>query len=417
CRSVTGALRHNGFAPAPTCSPSIGLCYYSDSSDTQRTPPRFPGFPSGVGDHTITVDPASAGDQRPATSEASNVSDDFRRWMSKLQQFLSQAVPIKPFLSHVVPIKRDMSHLAIACPPDQRCIDWASQHLGLITRSVATDLGMSRRSIDRRLSSGKWIGLRPGVYALAGSTRSWRQTLLGTCLWAGDGAAASHRSAAALWGMVGQEEGPIEITSPRRLRGNEVTIRQCALPRSALTRLDGIPVTSSHRTILDLAGVLDADVLEEIVDDTLARRLISVPRLKLELQNAPATRKGVKELRRIVDGRSDGQRPSQSNFETRLMRVLRAAKLPLPIRQFEIRIPGHPVIRPDLCYPEYRVIIEADSYRWHSSKSAWERDVTRYNFLAAHGWLVVRIAWQQLHDRPREVVETIRIAIGRARLL
>lgn len=74
CRSVTGALRHNGFAPAPTCSPSIGLCYYSDSSDTQRTPPRFPGFPSGVGDHTITVDL-----RRPAISEVSTVSDDFRR--------------------------------------------------------------------------------------------------------------------------------------------------------------------------------------------------------------------------------------------------------------------------------------------------------------------------------------------------
>ncbi|MFN2593391.1 MAG: DUF559 domain-containing protein [Actinomycetota bacterium] len=286
---------------------------------------------------------------------------------------------------------------------------------GVISRDVAVNLGMSERAIDRRLSAGRWTRQLPGIYLPAGVEPTWRGDLFAACLWGGD-AVASHRSAGTLWEFARFDEGPIEIISSRRLRSALATVHQCQLPASSITKIDGIPVTTAHRTAVDIASVLGRNELEEVLDDALARRLISIPRLEMELRSAGATKSGGKHLREFIRSRSNGERQAESLFETRLFRVLDEAGLPRPVRQFDVIEDGSWLARPDFCYPENKLIIEADSYRWHSSKVAWDRDVTRYNLLAAHGWLVIRVTWRQLHRRPLEVVESVEAALGRRRL-
>jgi len=54
------------------------------------------------------------------------------------------------------------------------------------------------------------------VYRLPGAPRTWLQSLMRVCLWAGDDAVASHLAAAALWGFDGFGEGPLEITASKK---------------------------------------------------------------------------------------------------------------------------------------------------------------------------------------------------------
>src|SRR3954467_6263984 len=54
-----------------------------------------------------------------------------------------------------------------------------------------------------------------GVYLISGSVATWEQRLLAAVMATGHGAAASRRSAAALWRLPGFRRGPIEVTQAR----------------------------------------------------------------------------------------------------------------------------------------------------------------------------------------------------------
>ncbi len=121
-------------------------------------------------------------------------------------------------------------------------------------------------------------------------------------------------------------------------------------------------------------------------------------------------RRGIGVLRKLLHERSDDGQPTQSRFETRLNRLLLGGGLPA-LRQFTIWDGGVFVARVDFCYPEVKVIVEADSYRWHSSKRAWERDIERRNQLTDLGWQIVHITWDDLTRRPQATLARIRALV------
>jgi len=271
------------------------------------------------------------------------------------------------------------------------------------------DCGFSRKTIDRRLAAGAWERLYPGVYRLAGVPATWRQALFAACLAWGLGAVVSHRAAAALWGFLGFEP-PIELSVPRQRRRAHTHLvhRPMSLPDVDVITVDAIPVTTPARTLIDIAGCVDADVLEEALDDALRRRLVSVARLRWRLRDlGPAGRRGARVLGDLLDARAGVARVPESGFETRLLRVLRAAGLPTPVVQHRIG-----AYRVDFAYPYARVAIEADGFRWHSTRLQWDRDRTRRNALTTMGWTVIHVTWVQLRDRPADVIEAVRALTG-----
>jgi very-short-patch-repair endonuclease len=173
-----------------------------------------------------------------------------------------------------------------------------------------------------------------------------------------------------------------------------------------IRHIDGIPVTTPERTIIDLAAVEDPDRLEDALDSALRRRLTTVRRLQLRMR-AESGRKGVGKLRRLLDERDGAGRPSESRFETRLNRLLLTHGLP-PTRQFKIWNGGDFVARVDFCFVEARLIIEADGYQWHSSRRAWQRDRERRNELTALGWQVIQVTWDDVTRNADRTVERIR---------
>ncbi|MGI8521001.1 MAG: hypothetical protein ACR2MC_10460 [Actinomycetota bacterium] len=155
---------------------------------------------------------------------------------------------------------------------------------GLITRMQAIHAGLSERQIDHRLATGIWRPAHPGVYMAIECSNDWRQRAMAACLWAGGGAAVSHRSAGLVWGLDGIVTSLVEITTPRALSHPRVVIhRSRLLTRDHVTRVGGIPVTSPTRTLLNLSAVVPPQRLEVALDDALRRGLTSIVRLELEI--------------------------------------------------------------------------------------------------------------------------------------
>lgn len=282
----------------------------------------------------------------------------------------------------------------------------ASQH-GVVTRTEALSLGLTPSAIDRRCRKGVLRRLHDGVYAHAAVPAGLRQTLLAICRWAGGGTAASHRSAAHLWRFDGYDDSILEISGPRRLRSSKVISHvTIPIPIEDMRQVEGIPVTSPERTLVELAAVEGPDRLEDALDTALRRRLTTVRRMQLRVR-AEGGRKGIGKLRKLLAERDGEGRPSESRFETRLHRVLDDHGLP-PTRQFTIWNGGDFVARVDFCFVEAKLIVEADGYQWHSSRRAWQRDRERRNELTEMGWRVIQLTWDDVTRHAARTVERLR---------
>src|SRR3954451_5928458 len=151
----------------------------------------------------------------------------------------------------------------------------ARQH-GIVTRRQLLALGFGRRSIEHRVARGRLFPVSLGVYAVGWPALNQRRRWMAAILAGGEGAALSHRSAAALWG-IGEEGEWIEISVRRRCELRRPGIRfrgRPSLGPGDIVVRDDIPLPSPSQTLVDLATELDAVVLERAVNDADKRNLI-----------------------------------------------------------------------------------------------------------------------------------------------
>ena len=81
-----------------------------------------------------------------------------------------------------------------------------------------------------------------------------------------------------------------------------------------------------------------------------------------------------------------------------MAQLIRRAGLPPPQPQFRVLDGGRFVGRFDFAYPDAKLIIEVDGYRWHSGNQAWQRDRKRDNVLNRLGWTILRFTAEDLKD-------------------
>jgi very-short-patch-repair endonuclease len=205
---------------------------------------------------------------------------------------------------------------------------------------------------------------------------------------------ASHLSAAAFYGWkVLEQPGVPQVVVPRdrkvrSARGVFVRYRDVA-PEEV--RRPG--VTEPIRTVLDCARDLFWDAALAVADSALRSDLVDPQRLV----EAAATLKGPgsAQARRVAaaaDARAHGP------FES----ALRAICLDVPglrvVPQQEVQLRGR-TIHPDLVCEEHRLIIEADSFEWHSSSSALLSDCERYTLAAVADWRVARFGYTHVRTQ------------------
>jgi hypothetical protein len=179
--------------------------------------------------------------------------------------------------------------------------------------------------------------------------------------------------------------------------------------------VDALSVTTPTRTLADLCGVLGRDDVEPALDDALRRGLTSLPRLRWASERLGGRgRTGARLFAEILGERQPGSTPPASRLESRVGILLRKAGLPEPVPQWEIRDGGKLVARVDFAHPEAMVAIEADGYRHHSGRVAWQRDRVRRNALTIRGWHVLHVTWEDLTSRPKDVASLVRAALEKA---
>jgi very-short-patch-repair endonuclease len=66
----------------------------------------------------------------------------------------------------------------------------------------------------------------------------------------------------------------------------------------------------------------------------------------------------------------------------------------------------------DFAYPDRRIAIEVDGYRWHAGRRRWERDLARRNALTALGWRVLHVTAADIEQRPGDMLAIVRAALG-----
>jgi hypothetical protein len=297
---------------------------------------------------------------------------------------------------------------------DEQIAAIAVGQFGVFSRAQATSLGISKDVIRHRVHVGRWIQVTPYVFRLAGAPLSWRRSLMEACLAWGDGAVVSHRSAAALLHLEGFGPGPVELTVARvRQRNAPGVIHRNALPAVDVTCVEGIPITTSARTLIDIATVSPRDVTEGALDDALRRGLVSIVHLRWRLDELGA-RPGVVIMRSFLDARDSRPSVPGSGFERKVLRILKKPGLPEPVLQHRIRDGGRLVAIADFAYPDLRLAIEADGYRWHSGRARWQRDRRRSNELTLLGWRIIHVTWEDIRDRREAVTDSILEAMALA---
>ena len=290
----------------------------------------------------------------------------------------------------------------------------AGEQHGLVTRAQATALGLTAPGLQRRVGSGAWERVQPGVFALRGTPDTTERALLAATLAAGGVAGVSHRAAAERWGQKRQQAAPREISSTRErgLRLAGVTVhRSRDLHPDHITTVDGLPVTTAVRTLVDLGQVEPWFVVRDFFEHLIARQTTTVPAAHAALLlHSRRGRSGCGALRRVLDERALLDRPTESVLEAAFADLCRRAGLPRASYQYRLRLGGRERWV-DFAYPDLKIAIEVDGFEHHATVTGFADDRVRGNDLALAGWTVLHFTWAQVIHRPGYVVSVVRRAL------
>jgi very-short-patch-repair endonuclease len=250
--------------------------------------------------------------------------------------------------------------------------------------------------------------VHPGVYRVGHLAPNVEARYLAAVLACGEGAVLSGMPAAWTYRLVKGAPPAPEVTSVkhRRLAG-ATTRRARRLDPRDVTVHRAIPITTVPRTLVDLAAGLDLDALARACHE--AQVLYSV---KAAAVDAVLARRrpppGAANLREIFHGEA---RVTLSRLEREFLAVLREAGLPPP--QTNRSVGGRYV---DCRWPELRLTVELDSYRYHHTRHAWEQDRRRDREARARGDEFRRFTYSDVVEDRRLMLAELRQLLSAASL-
>lgn len=285
------------------------------------------------------------------------------------------------------------------------------QH-GVFTRSQAPASGVKSRTIDTRVANGTYERLHPHVLGISGSAATWHRSVVADVLSAGPLSAASHRTAAYLWELTSSRPAKTEVTSRRHLRVRKrdfVVHESKDLIESDIAILDGVPVTTAIRTVVDLGASAPLGTVARCLDAGLRIKLFTLADVQRFIGRvAKPGRSGVGTIRPLIEERLTWQGLTESTLEDLFRSIVVRAGLPMPESQFEVHeTSGRFVGRFDFAFRRRRVLIELDSERWHMDPESFRRDREKQNRAHESGWTVYRFTWHQLKQEPDQVISTL----------
>lgn len=184
----------------------------------------------------------------------------------------------------------------------------------------------------------------------------------------------------------------------RKVKGLKTT-RTRTLDRRDATKVNGIPVTTVPRTLVDLAAVLTEDELARACHEAGVKYRTTPKQVEAVLERRPNT-KGATKLRRVMTGEV---KVSLSKLEKRFLERLEAEDLPLP----ETNRPAGGR-RVDCRWPDKGVTVELDGFRFHNSRHAWRQGLKREREARKRGDEFRRYDYEDVFVHPEEMLDELR---------
>ena len=282
----------------------------------------------------------------------------------------------------------------------------AARTHGVVTRKELLHAGVTPGEIKQRLGTGALIREYRGVFRVGHRAPSLEAEYLAAVRACGEGALLCGRAAAFLYGILrGRPPGP-EALSTRRLRLAGVkTVRTRGIDARDCTLYRAIPITTVPRTIVDLAAELTTDDLARACHEAAVRYRVRPEAIEAVLARRPNS-PGAAKLRRVLRG---DVRVTLSKLESRFLELLGQQQLPLP--DTNRPVDGR---RIDCRWPEHRLTVELDGYRFHSSRHAWENDRRREREARARGDEFRRYTYGDVFEEPRLMLAELRALLSAA---
>jgi hypothetical protein len=269
----------------------------------------------------------------------------------------------------------------------------ASEHCGLIRASDLAAAGINRNVVTDRARIGVLTSVQPHVWLFGKGLPTFEQQCR-AAVWTSDGTLGGL--SALVWHNVlrnpHQELQPtivLERASRPVIRSAKI-VRSSEFVRGDRCTHNGLSVTSIPRTLLDSAADLSTDELERVLDDALLAGKTTVSDVSHRLDQARYL-PNVRDLRALVKDRIPNHRITRSPAEQRIKRVVLALDVPAPKFNYRMRTLNGRSVELDLAWPEYRVGLNVDGFRWHGGRIDWKRDLQRDHQIALLGWNVQRI--------------------------
>jgi Protein of unknown function (DUF559) len=338
---------------------------------------------------------------------------------------------------------------------DERIVDIVSRQHGVISRRQLQAAGLSSTGIGHRVRRRRLFPVLHGVYALGPHVDLWGRrhaavlsvggrfttgpprgetniTTVGSASArdtgrVGDAAtsdrsgpaasdsvagprirvALSHWSVLHLHGLIerppsrfhvtvegtgGRPHAAVHIHRARTLRAADVEI------------LDGLPVTTAARTILDAGLGASVAQVQRLIREAEYRQLLEVGAIADVVRRNPFH--PANRLVRVADPHTAEARLIQTPIEDRMAAIVDRLPIGRPETQFALTGRSGRPYRADFAWPDLQLIVETDGRSAHDRSSSFQSDRDRDADLAAVGWLTLRFTSLQ-RDDPARAAATI----------
>jgi hypothetical protein len=282
------------------------------------------------------------------------------------------------------------------------------QH-GVISRRQAHAAGITDRQIERRLHSGRWDRVLPGVYVSADAHLTWFAWAHAFVQAAGRSATVVADSAAALRGSTPQRL-PITVAIPHQRRSEmrhaNLRLVRLDIADSERVQIQGLPTTNRLRTAVDLAHLLPPTQAQPLID-----RMLVLDQIDLDAWTAEVTassRRGSQNARRLAASANDR---AAAESERQVKRLLRDAGITGWVSNYSLVLGGREG-KLDLALVRLRIGIEVKGWIFHSQADRAASDDDRVVQMQLSSWIVIPVGWLALNTQPQTLVNHVRAAIA-----
>ena len=234
---------------------------------------------------------------------------------------------------------------------------------GRTTNELIRGEGVAPGELRAACRDGHLERIRRGSYAARtdlDALARHRRLIAATFPLLAEGSVLSHTSAAVLHGLPVRDDRLDRVWVTRAgdghgRHGPVVHLRRASLLRDDLDAVDGLPVTSLARTVMDLARELTLDWGVVGLDAALADGCApeALGEVLDRMSNWPGRRRAAAALR-LADGAAGS--PAESISRVQMYRL----GFPMPITQFRVFLDGALVATTDFGWDDYGLVGECD---------------------------------------------------------